>query len=914
MRHNVIAKLLIISFVCVCMLSFIPRQHLEARTQAVKPAYSITSYDITMTFNIKDQSTEIWTEVEVKAASDIKSFLLFIDPVFTVKSITGLTNFTQDKDMIAIPIPIKKGASTKVKLYYVARLSDGKYPGRQWNYVSNQGINLFQWWYPVTLYTIAQGYSNIVSMKINATIDSTWKVSSTDISKEVVSKDKGTTDITIEARDPAYFYHFLAGPYVTGTIEDKKVVSKVTYFVEKANEPKAKEISAKIFDLMKFYEDTFGTPAPKNYTLTQMPSAFRNVLAEKALLLIPKNIMEKKPTEEKDLKKGEEKPLEITDIEFLTDKVAASWWGGSVYGIGPESEFLNTSLASYSGILYLGQKVSEAKMVEALRKARNKFFDKVKIEDEKPLTSSIKEDLLDIYFKNKGPLVFHMLRQVMGDAAFFKALKNFAGRFAGKFATIADFDEEISKAAGQKMTWFFEQWVNQVGRLTYKIDFQLLPGQKPFNYKVRLEPVGKIRMPFKIDVIMKDRSVETFQWELNNPEKERTFQSNKEPVGAKIHNPEGYIMTDESEVNSLLKGPISNFFYLGNFIIAEGTWQGNEVMEKAAKTRVNYYKEMLKKNYNLDVPVVKDKDLTEEDLKKYNLILVGCTGCNSILYFFYRQLPVDVVADGVKFGEGQIFGPEREMVFVAPNPSNPWSIVLADEFFASAGDYDTRNLTVDFFARSPKKGDVLKGFYSKFNTKAWSPPLTPRIEVEDVKTDKIEIFENMFTFKGESNVDFYITYNLGNRTVFGKPFDKVFVPKGKFDKKIALLRSADFVNETFTIESNQEFSSYKRILKMDFRGETEPPKLKIRPLKSSRIQLGTEVVFDWEATDNETFENDIKFAWRLDNGPLTNYDKAKRATHKNLKLGKHTFKLYAIDQRGNINYTTPTVQFEIVKK
>lgn len=914
MRYNVIAKLLIVSLVLVCVISPIPKNGLEARTMAVKPAYSISSYDITLTFNIKDQAAEIWTEVEVKAAIDIKSFLLFIDPIFTVKSIDGVPNFAQDKDMITVPVQIKKGASAKVRLYYVARLSDGKYPGRQWNYISKDGINLFQWWYPVTLYTIAQGYSNIVSIKIKATIDSTWKAVSTDISNEIVSKDKGTTDVTIEARDPAYFYHFLAGPFISGTIEDKKVVSKVTYFVEKANEPKAKEVSAKIFDLMKFYEDSFGTPAPKNYILSQVPIAFRTVLAEKALLLIPKHILEKKPTDEKELKKGEEKPLEITDIEFLTDKVAASWWGGSVYGIGPESEFLNTSLASYSGIMYLGQKVSEAKMVEALRKARNKYFDKVKVEDEKPMTSSIKEDLLDVYFKNKGPLVYHMLRQVMGDAAFFKALKNYAGRFAGKFATINDFDEEVSKAAGQKMTWFFEQWVNQVGRLTYKIDFQLLPGQKPFNYKVRLEPVGKIRMPFKVDVIMKDRSVETFQWELNNPEKERTFSSNKEPVGAKIHNPEGYIMTDESDVNSLLKGPISNFFYLGNFVIAEGTWQGNEVFEKAAKTRVNYYKDMFKKYYNLDVPVMKDKDLTEEDLKKYNLILVGCTGCNSILYFFFRQLPFEYLADGVKIGEGQIFGSEREGVFVAPNPSNPWSIILADEFFASTGDFDTRNLQVDFYARSPKRGDVLKGFFSKFNSKQWNAPFTPRIVVDEVKTDKIEIFENIFNFKGESNVDFYITYNLSNRAVFGKPIEKIFIPKGKFDKKISLLRGADFVNETFTIESNLEFSSYKRVLKMDFRGEIEPPKLRIRPLKTSKIVLGTDVVIDWESSDNETFENDIKFAWRLDNGILTNFDKAKRATLKNLKLGKHTFKLYAVDQRGNINYTTPTLQFEIVKK
>jgi len=876
---------------------------------AIKPSYQITAYTIAMSQNLKDNTTDIVCEIEFKAFQDIKNVYLYMDPIFKVKSVKGLSDFIQEKDLLIIPVQGKKDKTFTISINYVARLNGTEYPGRAWNYVGQDGIYFFQWWYPVTLFTIAAGYSDVISMNITANLPIGWKAASSDIISEQISKDKAFNEIKIQSRDPSFFYHFIAGPYEMLKIEDpKKVISKTTFFGAKDKLDRGKEISSAIFDLLAYYESVFGTPAPKNYMVIQMPDKFKTVIAERASLFIPTAAFAK--VEEKD--KKDKKILDLADPEYLAERVASSWWGGTVFGVGPEAEFLNTSLSTYSGILYIGQKFGESKMIEMLRKARVEYFEKVQPKDEKPLSSITQEDKLDIYFRKKGPLVFHMLRQVIGEASFFKGLKNYAGKFAGKFATISDISQELSKASGMKLDWFFEQWVNQAGRLTYNIDFVLTPGRNPYKYKITLESKTPFKMPFKIDVIMTDRTVESFDWDLNDPDMEKILSSKKEPVGARIHNPEGYILTDESIVNTLTKGPISNFFYLGNFIIAEGTWQGNELMVKAADARAQFYKKMLKKYYNLDVPIVLDKDLNSEDLKKYNLILIGCTGCNSILYYFSDKIPVKLNQEGMHVHDTMIPNPEREGVYIVPNPSNPWSIVLADEFFYSTDNFDTHNLNVDYYLRNLKTGDSTKGYFHKFDKNLWEAPVTPGVKLDSPKNNQIEMFENTFTLKGNATTDFYITYNQGNPKVFGTPPNREFISAGPFEKKIDFLRGKEFVNDSLIIDSKTQFATYTRVLKLDFRGEIEPPKIKL-PQVVRRFKLGQDVVIDWEATDNETFESDIQFAWSIDRSSPTQFAKGKRATLKGIKVGKHTFKLYGIDARGNINASVPPVSFEVVK-
>ncbi len=884
-----------------------------AATAAIKPSYQITAYNLEITTNLKDQTVDIICELDIKPFADLKYIHLFADPVFKLRNVQDQPEFKQDKDLWTIPVLAKKDKPFKMKMNYVGRLTGNEYPGRAWNYVGSDGIYLFQWWYPVTFFTISAGYSEVVTMNIKATLQLEWSVASPDVTYVETTKDKTQNIIEMQARDPAFFYHFIAGKYQVAEVADpKKIVSKSTFYGAKEKITRGKEIATRVFDLLAYYEATFGTPAPKNYLVIQMPDKFRTILAERASLFIPTAGIDKpKEEDQKKIKDKDKKLVDIVDLEFISDKVAASWWGGTVYGIGPEAEFLNTSLASYSGLLYQAKMGGEVKLIEGLRKNRQEFFDKVKPADEKPLSSVVEEDKLDLYFKKKGPLVYHMLRQVIGDAAFFKALRNFAGRFAGKFATIQDLSDEVSKASGKKLGWFFEQWVEQVGRLSYNIDFTLLPGENPFKYKIRLEPFGNFKMPFRINVIMVDRSIESFEWDLNDPDKEKVFSSKKRPVGAKINNPEGYLLSDDSVVNSLLKGPIKNFFYLDNFIIAEGTWQGNEVQEKAARDRTAFYKNLFKKTFNIDVPTVKDKDLTDLDLKNYNLILVGCNGCNSILAYWENQEPFWGVVRFDKGSKPLIDGPEREGAFIFPNPSNSWNLVLADEFFNSNDNYDTHNLDVDFFGRSLKRGDTVKGYFNKLQ-RPWKPVQLPYIQIPDIKDARLEMFENTYTIKGSSAVDFYLTYNFANKTVFGIDVQREFVPAGNFEKKLTLLRGKDFAKESVTLDAKTPYATYQRVFKVDFRGELVPPVVKFKTDKRS-FKAGSDIVLDWEATDNETFESDIQFSWSIDGGKRTPFAKGKRTTLKGLPVGKHSFKLYAQDQRGNLNYTLPPFTFTVVK-
>ncbi|MGH2437762.1 MAG: M1 family aminopeptidase, partial [bacterium] len=60
---------------------------------------------------------------------------------------------------------------------------------------------------------------------------------------------------------------------------------------------------------------------------------------------------------------------------------------------------------------------------------------------------------------NKGALVLHMLRSVLGDEAFKKGLAAYFSSFRGKSARVADFQEVMEQTGGQPLDWFFGQWI-----------------------------------------------------------------------------------------------------------------------------------------------------------------------------------------------------------------------------------------------------------------------------------------------------------------------------------------------------------------------------------------------------------------------------------------------------------------------
>jgi aminopeptidase N len=74
---------------------------------------------------------------------------------------------------------------------------------------------------------------------------------------------------------------------------------------------------------------------------------------------------------------------------------------------------------------------------------------------------------LDIYYK--GSLAMHTLRALIGDAAFFRALRELVygtdqpkpGNFAPRYASTPDFIAIATRASGRDLDWFFQAYLYQ---------------------------------------------------------------------------------------------------------------------------------------------------------------------------------------------------------------------------------------------------------------------------------------------------------------------------------------------------------------------------------------------------------------------------------------------------------------------
>src|SRR4029077_17913156 len=96
---------------------------------------------------------------------------------------------------------------------------------------------------------------------------------------------------------------------------------------------------------------------------------------------------------------------------------------------------------------------------------------------------------------DKGAMILHMLRWVVGEPKYLKIMRDFATKYAGKSATTDDFREVSEHVFGQKLTWFYSQWLDSTSAPEFKAKYtvyrlrpqkraQVCPRAHPSHYRV----------------------------------------------------------------------------------------------------------------------------------------------------------------------------------------------------------------------------------------------------------------------------------------------------------------------------------------------------------------------------------------------------------------------------------------------
>jgi hypothetical protein len=76
----------------------------------------------------------------------------------------------------------------------------------------------------------------------------------------------------------------------------------------------------------------------------------------------------------------------------------------------------------------------------------------------------------------KSAMIFHALRQEVGEAVFWRALKQIPERYLGAVADWSDLEQIFQETAGRDLRWFFAQWVERAGAPDLAMsDFRIQP-------------------------------------------------------------------------------------------------------------------------------------------------------------------------------------------------------------------------------------------------------------------------------------------------------------------------------------------------------------------------------------------------------------------------------------------------------
>ncbi|HEU4686313.1 MAG TPA: M1 family aminopeptidase [Nitrospira sp.] len=100
----------------------------------------------------------------------------------------------------------------------------------------------------------------------------------------------------------------------------------------------------------------------------------------------------------------------------------------------------------------------------------------------------------------KTAMVFHLLRQEVGEEKFWLALKQLMAHYLGRHAEWRDVERVFEEAAGRDLRWFFAQWVERAGAPSLSIvNASGRPGDRPESFQLNVE-LKQTEPPFRLSV------------------------------------------------------------------------------------------------------------------------------------------------------------------------------------------------------------------------------------------------------------------------------------------------------------------------------------------------------------------------------------------------------------------------------
>jgi tetratricopeptide (TPR) repeat protein len=455
---------------------------------------------------------------------------------------------TQDSTIrVPLPIGLSKDASTTLTFEYegaIETADDSPVPGLMLAHIGDDTSYLLYAgrWFPVSGYGLNRFTATIsVTVPAHMMVIGSGKTTVTD---NPPSKKPNTNGLPTKTFTFVYSKPSFPGTIVAGIFQEYKsdeAGMDLHVFFKPDHQKLAPEYTTTAVQEFTYFITLYGTPLSSKLNVVELPGdTVPYAWAPEIAGLAGPSITEK------------------TNYRLLANAIAHQWWGVSVSPATKDDWWVIDGFSRYSEAMYVESAAGSAGLEETIKdmSVGALAYDTI------PLSSAAKLDPFSTEFQSlvtdKGAMILHMLRWVLGEDKYLKTMREFSETYAGKSATMDDFKEIAEKNYGEQLTWFFSQWLDSTGAPEFKVKYTTyrMGNNKGFRVTGEIsQDLDLFRMPVDLRIDT-DGKTEDKKIEVVGTSSPFTVETFGRPRRIAV-DPDHHVLTNTSDVKlhaSILRG------------------------------------------------------------------------------------------------------------------------------------------------------------------------------------------------------------------------------------------------------------------------------------------------------------------------------------------------------------------------
>jgi Tfp pilus assembly protein PilF len=457
--------------------------------RAADPAqFVIKKYDIKVQLYPTTHILEATTRIDFVPQTSISQLSFELNSALRVQKIVDATGtdvqFQQDglTLKVTLPGPVTGEQASSITVSYKGGLGTAEgspVEGLKLSYVGPEGSYLL---YPGRWFPVVRPGLNRFTTTLHVTVPTGETVIASGAPSPPVD-EAGNTTYSFEFDQSSFPGTFYAGDY--SAQQENAFGANVYLFLKRGHENFAADYGASAAKIMSFFSGKFGSLPNGNLAVVEIADDTVGGYSSPGIVALAS--------------RGFSSPV---NEQLLAHEISRQWWSCYVSPATPDDSFLDDGLALYSSALYIEQSQGETAFENLMHTTA---IGALTHEETTPIAQAGSLQPFTPQYHSivaqKGAMVFHMLRWVVGDEAFTKALHEVIQQYAWKSISTLDFEKAVEQASNEKLTYFFAQWVSSTGVPQFKDSWAI------YRVSDHYQVVGKIqqdldifRMPVEVRV------------------------------------------------------------------------------------------------------------------------------------------------------------------------------------------------------------------------------------------------------------------------------------------------------------------------------------------------------------------------------------------------------------------------------